>query len=405
MPEPLPVGKKVTSCDQCAHSKKRCNRKFPCSTCAARHHTCTYERQMSSSHQTSMPHQADAPHSFDEGEYASDLEVNYDFEDDLNLTAPLSLPNLTDEDWLDLDWNVQLPVQVPVNDPTRNELHIGSLGQTSSNGPLLLSSSSTSTSEGVRFRPSFDFLLNFTRGSGLKAIFNYKRCRSPRIATCHISQSSSHHDDTTTESRISGSQEFCPRVSGSNVTSSQHRVTLVSLIESLDDPLFAQTKAIWDSFRISRVRSSLQSANDPEHTDERCLQFFCPKNLRKFTRLFWDEWYPHCPIIHKLTFNVLRAPVILLVPMVIIGACMSPTADEVSLAKEWLEFGEEIVFSSAILSAEPIERAASDVDISPLRFIQPAYIICILLNWEGSDTMKRRVRHHHFAAVVSVSMS
>ncbi|PMD42185.1 hypothetical protein L207DRAFT_527125 [Hyaloscypha variabilis F] len=84
----------------------------------------------------------------------------------------------------------------------------------------------------------------------------------------------------------------------------------------------------------------------------------------------------------------------------IIGAFMSDSDQDVSLAREWLEFGEEIVFSSALLSAEPIERVTSD-DIPPLRVIQAAYIICIVLNWEGSDTMKRRVRHHHFAAVVS----
>jgi hypothetical protein len=82
---------------------------------------------------------------------------------------------------------------------------------------------------------------------------------------------------------------------------------------------------------------------------------------------------------------------------------MSPKDDEVALAKEWLEFAEELVFSSALLSAEPVERTASVADAPPLRIIQAAYITCIMLNWEGSDTMKRRVRHHHFAAVVSVS--
>jgi len=82
---------------------------------------------------------------------------------------------------------------------------------------------------------------------------------------------------------------------------------------------------------------------------------------------------------------------------------MSPIADEVNLAKKWLEFGEELVFSSALLSAEPVERPASDINFPPIRIIQAAYITCLLLNWEGTDTMKRRVRHHHFAAVVSVS--
>ncbi|KAF4636015.1 hypothetical protein G7Y89_g2063 [Cudoniella acicularis] len=394
MPEPLPVGKKVTSCDQCAHTKKRCDRKVPCSTCAGKHHTCTYERQMSSSKQTILTSQVEASHSLVDEEYASDLEINYDFE------------YLTDADWLELDWNGQFPMQVLGNAPSQNERKSQTLPHPSNSCQLQLSYNPISISESTSFQPSFDFLLNFTRASGLKAIFNYKRCRSPRAATCHVSQQQPpHHDESTFEPIIPRSRKSCSRrTSGANVMASQHRVSLVSLIESLDDPLFGQTKAIWDSFRISRIRSSqiaLQSVNDPDRADERCLQFFCPENLRRFTRLFWDEWYPHCPIIHKPTFNVYSAPVTLLVPMAVIGACMSDSAEEVSRAKEWLEFGEEIVFSSAILSAEPVERAASDIDIPPLRVIQAAYITCILLNWEGSDTMKRRVRHHHFAAVVS----
>ncbi|CZR58775.1 uncharacterized protein PAC_08667 [Phialocephala subalpina] len=360
---------------------------------------------MSSSNQTTLSNQVEASQSPGEEDYVSDLEVNYDFEDNLNFPQPFSMTNLTDADWLDLDWNAQFPMQVPGNAPSHNELHSQNLSQSSSSCQLQLSCSLTSIHESTRFQPSFDFLLNFTRASGLKVIFNYKRCRSPRTTTCHVSQQSFHHNESTSEARIPGSQDSCPRrKSGSNVMSSTHRVSLVSLIESLDDPLFGQTKAIWDNFRVSRIRSSqiaLESVDDPDRADERCLQFFCPENLRKFTRLFWDEWYPHCPIIHKPTFNMFNAPVMLLVPMAIIGAFMSDLAEDVSLAMEWLEFGEEIVFSSAILSAEPVERVASKVDIPPLRVIQAAYMTCILLNWEGSDTMKRRVRHHHFAAVVS----
>ncbi len=62
------------------------------------------------------------------------------------------------------------------------------------------------------------------------------------------------------------------------------------------------------------------------------------------------------------------SPIMLLVSIVIIGAFISDSDQDVSLAREWLEFGEEIVFSSALLSAEPIERVTSD-DIPPLRVI------------------------------------
>jgi hypothetical protein len=401
MPEPLPVGKKITSCDQCAHTKKRCDRKVPCSTCAAKRNTCTYERRTSSSNPSSIRSQGGSPKFFGHDEYASDLEVNYDFEDDLSLPGPFLVQNLTDGDWLDLDWNAHFP-DLLENIPIHEELPGQNFGLTTTNSQLELSFNPTSDSQVTKFRPSFDFLLNFTRASGLKAGFNYKRRRSLRITTCLATREPSQ-DETISQMTEPEPQRYRPRGAGSSLFLSQYRVSLVGFIESLDDPLFVQTKAIWNSFRASRVRSSLKSIDNPERGDEFCLQFFCPGNLRRFTRLFWDEWYPHCPILHKPTFNVLHTPVILLVPMAIIGACMSPIADEVSLAKKWLEFGEEIVFSSAILSAEPVERPASVIGFPPMRIIQAAYITCILLNWEGTDTMKRRVRHHHFAAVVSVS--
>jgi len=81
---------------------------------------------------------------------------------------------------------------------------------------------------------------------------------------------------------------------------------------------------------------------------------------------------------------------------------MSPVCQDVALGREWLEFAEELVFSHSILSVEAVEREGLKSEDSSLEVLQAAYVTCILLNWEGSDTMKRRVRHHRFNAVVSV---
>jgi hypothetical protein len=125
------------------------------------------------------------------------------------------------------------------------------------------------------------------------------------------------------------------------------RVGLVNFIECLDDPLFAQTKAIWDSFSPSRIRSSqniLLSAEDSRFSDERCLQFFSPPSLKRLIQIFWDEWYPHCPIIHKPTFDILRAPPILLVPMAVMGACLSPISQELKSAKSSWNLEKNLCF-------------------------------------------------------------
>jgi hypothetical protein len=303
-----------------------------------------YERQSSASNRTSFA-TLQTTHGFgEEDEPVPHLEVNYDFADDLNLSIPFSLPHLTDPDWLDLDWNAEFPLQVSEDSSLHNEVHSQIVRQGSGYGQSEPSYNPPAISEGnnKNFEPSFDFLLNFTHQSGLKSVFNYKRCRLPPSTTNHDFHQLSHHHGVSPEAAIAGIQESCGslRTSDSSGMSShrdQHKVSVVRLIESFDDPLFVQTKAIWDSFRASRIRSSkiaLQSVDDTERTDERCLQFFCPENLRKFTHLFWDEWYPHYPILHKPTFNLVCAPVMLLVPMAIIRSAAASFTWSVHITKQ-----------------------------------------------------------------------
>lgn len=157
---------------------------------------------------------------------------------------------------------------------------------------------------------------------GLQAVFNYKH---QRYHTAHDAlQESTQSCESNSKNINSTSNDFFPKTSPTNIRPPRHnqenvRLSLVSFVEYLDDPLFAQTKAIWDSFRVSRIRSSqniLLSVEEADLSDERCLHFFSPWNLKRFIGFFWNEWYPHCPIIHKPTFDLLCAPSILLVPMV-----------------------------------------------------------------------------------------
>jgi Fungal Zn(2)-Cys(6) binuclear cluster domain len=121
MPEPLPVKKKATSCDQYAQTKKRCDRKVPCSSCATKRFVCTYERQTSAANQTpAIAEEAPQP-SIEDESFSSDLEVNYDFADDLDISVPFSLPNLPDTEWLDLDWNPSFAFQLPKDITTHSE--------------------------------------------------------------------------------------------------------------------------------------------------------------------------------------------------------------------------------------------------------------------------------------------
>jgi hypothetical protein len=376
--------------------------------CARKQQTCTYERQESSSNQSNQSTQ---------GAFKSrrETDFNHDFTDDMDLSRLFSSETSTDTQWLEWDIPVGCQSQELEQRPSqsqdrnlRSQNQDQFLQSNSILDQLQLIQTPASAEANFSLQSSFDFLLNFTSKSGVNAVFNYKRQRSGCTTKSDVFQDSAdpHGGITLEPGAVEGFAHRSLRATDMPPPRKrQNSVGLASFIEYFNDPIFAQTKGIWDSFRISRIRSSkheLLSADDAECTDERCLQFFCPSNLKKFTQLFWDEWYPHCPIIHKPTFDILHAPVVLLVPMVIMGACMSTISEEVVWGKEWLEFAEEIVFSCDILSADTFESEVSNADIPPLKVMQAAYITCILLNWEGSDSIKRRVRHHHFAAVVSV---
>jgi hypothetical protein len=239
---------------------------------------------------------------------------------------------------LDWDWNIQVGSHLLDDSSNLIETRIRNIQAELNLDHLEPTDAIAPTQRNETSRRHFDFLLNFTRGSGLRAIFNYnrQRCRSaleifqtPRM--CDVNS-----DNLDTVSNNTSRSVF---IDSQLLKKNQEpfRVGLVNFIECLDDPLFAQTKAIWDSFSPSRIRSSqniLLSAEDSRFSDERCLQFFSPPSLKRLIQIFWDEWYPHCPIIHKPTFDILRAPPILLVPMAVMGACLSPISQELKSAKE-----------------------------------------------------------------------
>jgi hypothetical protein len=272
---------------------------------------------------------------------------------------------------------------------------------------------------------SFEFLLNFTSSSGMKHVFKYRRRRSHCDSLLEIPTTFGgyealpysnmgkerpdsglmplHHSTPSQASLIDSSSDAGSQISDLCQIASSG---VQRMVQWLDDPLFPQTKQLWDTFRnLVSFQMKTGAVEDVRKTDARCLEFFSPPNIRRFIVLFFDEWYPHCPIIHKPTFDISQTPLILLAPMIIIGACMSPLDMDVEDARTWIDLAETFVFSASILSSETTERDSREVDIEPYKVIQAGYLICLLQNWEGNETVKRRVRHHRFTAVIAVSIS
>lgn len=138
-------------------------------------------------------------------------------------------------------------------------------------------------------------------------------------------------------------------------------------------------------------------------------EFFSPRNLRRFLAYFWSSWYPNCPIVHRPTFDAAQTSPLLLLSMVLIGACMSPRDRDHAGANIWFNSLEELVFSCDDLYDNIGADAGSNrLDCGLMRrgldILQASYFVCLLQNWEGSAESKRRVRRHRYSSLVAVSL-
>jgi hypothetical protein len=65
------------------------------------------------------------------------------------------------------------------------------------------------------------------------------------------------------------------------------------------------------------------------------------------------------------------------------GACMSDVKDERMKGTLYAELVEKLVFSHPLLSLYSNYNVVDDKDLSPVKAIQSAYLMCLLQNWEG----------------------
>lgn len=137
------------------------------------------------------------------------------------------------------------------------------------------------------------------------------------------------------------------------------------------------------------------------------MSFFSPEHVIHLLDIFWDRWYPHCPILHRATFNVEYCSPLLLASMVLMGGCTSSSEADQRIARSLLDIAENIVFSHPIYSTTTSIPKTTHQDNDPsimgnIRILQATYLICIMQKWEGSEESKIRIQRDQFTKFVSV---
>ncbi|KAH8652731.1 hypothetical protein BGZ60DRAFT_533594 [Tricladium varicosporioides] len=188
----------------------------------------------------------------------------------------------------------------------------------------------------------------------------------------------------------------------------------INVLNWVTDPLFLKTREILVNFQKIAAQPSFGTATPllvapaPQISsiyNSRCLRFFSPPNLRKFINIFWDDWYPHCPIIHRPSFDLAEAPATLVVAMALIGSALSPHTTDLEMAREWFQPAEQIAFkdSQDYWKGELSEKESwVSREIKPSG-LQAALLICCLQNWEGDTEAKTRIRRYRYRDLVDMA--
>jgi hypothetical protein len=402
MPEEPVPGKPVKSCDHCASSKKACDQKLPCATCVSRNQECTYKRAtLSGLTESGSLRQSEQ----EKTALDASSDFGFDFLETPMMDTTYGLSDSTIPEWW--SWDQARPSLLDNESPSY-----------SMPGTLAIPSPSPWR---IQQGSKFDFLLNFTRTSGLQSVFNYSRQRRDSSTSAYLSAqadavimvpewdafptggSSTRTRRDTDDNLQDWSQRDSILVEGHNSNTSHFEVGQV--VQWLDDPLFARTQELWNLFRphLSQLfNKSTVVGGNCESYDGQCLNFLSPPKMKRFVELFFNQWYPHCPILHKPTFNLETVPALLLAPVILMGACMSDVEDEWMKGRLYAELVESLIFSHPLLSLYSNCNVVDGNDPSPVKVMQAAYLMCLLQNWEGDDAAKKRIRQYRFITLIAV---
>lgn len=347
IPRRTPSGKRKQVCDSCTSRKRACSTGQPCSECSTRGTECTYHGV-----QRARP----------EGTRCTD---------------PARAQSVASEQNLGLRKNTRHP-----DDEESNLCRVS------------------------RSRcPRLDFLINFTRATGLNAAYNYNggNTLSSETETCSDDQSTlevSYCGTAASNPFVCYLDDVESALFGDISASAAVHPSLVHLEEMISE----KTTFLWNSLQ----NSSNSFTNDRSHISiHEWLSFFSPVNLNRYLSLFWDRWHRHCPIVHQATFELSDCSPLLLATMALLGACMSSLRLDQQAARGMLDAVEELLFSHSLFSESSILGLKSQNQFpsrEQLQVLQAACFMCLLQKWEGSAEAKLRIQRKRFTTFVAVAI-
>ncbi|KAL3424882.1 hypothetical protein PVAG01_04163 [Phlyctema vagabunda] len=355
LPEPRQRGKKKQACETCARAKRACDRSMPCGGCQTSQTVCTYyQSQHDISHLQQKQLEVDSAESSDKS--LSDTSSSYTCS-----PAPQTLKPTASSALSSGSKYTRIDVQFLLNytDPNSGALpDFFGVGGSSlvSPAPFMDTNIPQFSAE---FLEDLDNMLQVTAPPNFEACFWEERPEIPSF---------------------DGLQARQPQL--------QARLTeLISLLRKLHKSL-----SVTDNAAQTKIDLTLIDV------------LFTVDNLLHFTRLYFDNWYPNCPILHQPTFNIETVSLPVLLGVFLIGAAYSSPRDTAALAREYYDLAEEFIFQDLnFVNILRSERGTYSSSQEAFESLQATYLVSVFQNWQSSPISRRRMRTQRYSDIISAA--
>ncbi|UPL02958.1 hypothetical protein LCI18_013892 [Fusarium solani-melongenae] len=125
---------------------------------------------------------------------------------------------------------------------------------------------------------------------------------------------------------------------------------------------------------------------------------FVPQRARTYVESYFDNWHPHCPMIHPASFDFAHAFPPLSAAVILMGASFSSKKAAIA-AQICLDAAEEYIFGHQgfLHLVDPACGEKPLLDATPL---QAAFIVVLLQHWNSHGTAWRQIRQYRYPDII-----
>ena len=289
------VSRRRKSCDRCARQKKACSLGQPCRGCQAKAVQCHYTERSNRDYEadvSSTDHVSGR--SWDLGKDLTHSPCN------TTTTAAVAVSTTQDHD-LGIFLQGAAPCFPTLSDGNDTLDWLNFLGV--ANDVYSTEQANVEVLDGDR---RFHFLYNFTSRTGLSETFECGKPEQRQRLAMFLSEERT--------SALSNNLLNHPRDTVKDRSGYKSSWLFDPLVSKIHDIVVRIKEVV-----ISKPRNSPISLSWTASTEEQCLDFFSPSNIRSCIASYWALWHPNVNFIHKPSFDPANAKASLVAAMVVIG--------------------------------------------------------------------------------------